>query len=128
MQELSLKQAPSASSIAGSAPFPLLSHEGVRAYRRALFRSDVLDRCASSPFPATLVLRDAGKQSRFIRDFWEHPETRRIVSEVAGVPLEVVMPAEIGHTNIQVEGVVMSLEHFYVIPEECYIKWYQSGD
>ncbi|PLB47804.1 hypothetical protein P170DRAFT_456552 [Aspergillus steynii IBT 23096] len=104
MQELSLKQAPTTSSIAGSTPFPLLSHEGVRAYRRALFRSDVLDQCASSPFPATLVLRDAGKHSRFIRDFWEHPETMRIVSEVAGVPLEVVMPAEIGHTNIQVEG------------------------
>jgi hypothetical protein len=28
----------------------------------------------------------------------------RIVSEAVDVPLEIVMPTEIGHTNIQVEG------------------------
>lgn len=32
----------------------------------------------------------------------------RIVSEAVGVPLDVIMPTEIGHTNIQVEGTTVS--------------------
>ncbi|KAI8716629.1 hypothetical protein NCS52_00957100 [Fusarium sp. LHS14.1] len=108
MKDLLLDQGPSASSIAGTTPFPLLSREGVRAYRRGLFQQNVLDNCASSPFPGTLVLRDVEKQSKFIKDFWTHPQTVRIVSEAMGVPLEVVMPTEIGHTNIQVEGATVS--------------------
>lgn len=111
MQDLLLDQSAAASSIAGTTPFPLLSPKGVRAYRKALFQRDVINKCASSPFPGTLVLRDAVKHSQFIKDFWTHPETMRIVSEASGVPLEVVMPTEIGHTNIQVEGTT--------IPEMC---------
>jgi hypothetical protein len=108
MQDLLLKQSATASPIAGTTPFPLLSPKGVRAYRKALFQQNVIDKCASSPFPGTLVLRDAAKHSQFIKDFWTHPETMRIVSEASGVPLEVVMPTEIGHTNIQVQGTTIS--------------------
>lgn len=104
MQDLLLNQSATATPIAGTVPFPLLSSRGVRAYRKALFRRDVIENCATSPFPGTLVLRDAVKHSRFIRDFWTHTETMRIVSDASGVPLEVVMPTEIGHTNIQAEG------------------------
>jgi hypothetical protein len=32
----------------------------------------------------------------------------KIVSEAVAVPLEVVMPTEIGHTNIQVEGTTVT--------------------
>lgn len=108
MQELLLRQSPAASPIAATVPFPLLSAEGVKAYRTALFQEDVINKCASSPFPGTLILRDAVKQSKFINDFWTHPETMKIVSEAVGVPLEVVMPTEIGHTNIQVEGTTIA--------------------
>ncbi|KAJ5165237.1 uncharacterized protein N7500_007067 [Penicillium coprophilum] len=108
MQDLLLNQSPNASPIAGTVPFPLLSAKGVKAYRNALFQKDVLDNCASSPFSGTLVLRDAVKHSKFVNDFWTNPETMRIVSEAAGVPLEVVMPTEIGHTNIQVEGTTVA--------------------
>ncbi|KAJ5451291.1 hypothetical protein N7491_000473 [Penicillium cf. griseofulvum] len=108
MQDLLLDQSPSASPIAGTVPFPLLSAEGVRAYRRALFQKDVIAKCASSPFPGTLVLRDAAKQSNFVNDFWTHREAMKIVSEAVGVSLEVVMPTEIGHTNIQVEGTTIA--------------------
>ncbi|KXG49875.1 uncharacterized protein PGRI_058430 [Penicillium griseofulvum] len=108
VQDLLLNQSPTASPIAGTVPFPLLSAEGVRAYRKALFQKNVIDKCASSPFPGTLVLRDAAKQSSFINDFWTHRETMNIVSEAVGVPLEVVMPTEIGHTNIQVEGTTIA--------------------
>ncbi|KAJ6002581.1 hypothetical protein N7451_005128 [Penicillium sp. IBT 35674x] len=108
MQELLLRQSATATPIAGTVPFPLLSPQGVRAYRKALFQQNVVEKCASSPFPGTLVLRDAVKHSRFIRDFWTHPETMRIVSDASGVPLEVVMPTEIGHTNIQAEGATIA--------------------
>lgn len=108
MQDLLLNQSKTATSIAGTVPFPLLSSQGVRAYRKALFQQNVIDKCASSPFPGTLVLRDAVKHSRFIRDFWTHPETMKIVSDAVGVPLEVVMPTEIGHTNIQAEGATIA--------------------
>ncbi|OQE12102.1 hypothetical protein PENVUL_c001G03686 [Penicillium vulpinum] len=108
MQDLLLKQSPTASPIAATVPFPLLSAEGVKAYRRALFQKEVIDKCSSSPFPGTLVLRNAVKQSKFVNDFWTHPETMRIVSEAVGVPLEVVMPTEIGHTNIQVGGATIA--------------------
>ncbi|CAG8014733.1 unnamed protein product [Penicillium salamii] len=104
MKDLLLEPSTTASSIAGTVPFSLLSAEGVRAYRRALFQKEVIDNSASSPFPGTLVLRDAAKRSKFINDFWTHPKTMAIVSEAVGVPLEVIMPTEIGHTNIQVEG------------------------
>ncbi|CAI7605480.1 unnamed protein product [Penicillium glandicola] len=108
MQDLLLSQSSTASPIAGTVPFPLLSAEGVKAYRRALFQKDVMNKCSSSPFPGTLVIRDAAKQSNFVNDFWTHPETMRIVSEAVGVPLEIVMPTEIGHTNIQVEGTTIT--------------------
>lgn len=108
MQDLLLDQTTDSSSVAGTTPFPLLSQEGVRAYRRALFQQKVLNSCASSPFLGTLVLRNVEKQSKFIKDFWTHPETMGIVSEAMGVPLDVIMPTEIGHTNIQVEGATIS--------------------
>lgn len=108
MQDLLLSQSATATPIAGTVPFSLLSPRGVRAYRKALFQRNVIEKCASSPFPGTLVLRDAVKYSQFIRDFWTHPETMRIVSDASGVPLEVVMPTEIGHTNIQAEGTTIA--------------------
>lgn len=108
MQDLLLNQSATATSIAGTVPFPLLSPQGVRAYRKALFQQNLIDQCASSPFPGTLVLRNAVKYSRFIRDFWTHPDTMKIVSDASGVPLEVVMPMEIGHTNIQAEGATIA--------------------
>ncbi|KAJ5692262.1 hypothetical protein N7462_001685 [Penicillium macrosclerotiorum] len=108
MRELLLPQSETASPIAGTVPFPLLSAQGVRAYRRAMFHPEVLNHCASSPFPGTLVLRNAVQHSKFIRDFWTHPETLSAVSRAAGLPLEVIMPTEIGHTNIQVDGLTIS--------------------
>lgn len=107
MEELLLPIGECTSPIAGTVPFSVLSAEGIRAYRKAMFAQEILSKCSSSPFPGTLVLRDAVKYSNFIKDFWTHPETMRIVSEAVGVPLEIVMPTEIGHTNIQVEGSTM---------------------
>ncbi|KAF7595835.1 hypothetical protein BBP40_004647 [Aspergillus hancockii] len=104
MNDLGLKGSKTSTPIAGSVPFPFLSEEGVRAYRRSMIRQDILRRCAKQYGTGTFILRGLAKHSKFIRDLWTHPETMRIVSEVAGVPLAIIMPTEIGHTNIQATG------------------------
>lgn len=101
---MKLKQSETSTEIAATTPFPILSPEGVRAYRRALFSAPILKTCATSPFPGTLILRNAADHSTFINDFWTHPTTLRLVSEAAGVPLSIIMRTEIGHTNIQTSG------------------------
>ncbi|ETN44476.1 uncharacterized protein HMPREF1541_10146 [Cyphellophora europaea CBS 101466] len=103
-EDLRLPRSPTSTEVAATVPFPLLSPRGIRAYRRALFASEVVEKCSASPFPGTLTLRNASAHSRFIRDFWNHPETLRAVSDAAGVPLSIVMPTEIAHTNIQASG------------------------
>lgn len=104
MKELGLVPTETSTPVAGSVPFPLLSHEGVVAYRKSLFSKNILENCAHSPLPGTLVLRNAAKYSRFIHEFWAHTETTRVISEALGVQLSAVMPIELGHTNIQVQG------------------------
>lgn len=96
-----------------------MSHEGILAYRRALFRLEVLQKCAFVLFPGTLVLRNAAEHSSFIEDFWTHPETLKLVSDAAGVPLSIVMRTEIGHTNIQTAGssVGEMIEHLSIEPD-----------
>jgi hypothetical protein len=69
-----------------------------------MIKQDILKSCAKPYGTGTFILRDLAKHSKFIRDLWTHPETMRIVSEVADVPLAIIMPTEIGHTNIQVTG------------------------
>ncbi|THY83323.1 hypothetical protein D6C95_08493 [Aureobasidium pullulans] len=90
--------------IAGCTPFRLLSLEGVMAYRRAILRKDVFDQCAGHPFPGTVTLRNLAKVSKFVNDFWTHPDTLSIISDALGIKVVAVMPTEIGHTNIQVSG------------------------
>lgn len=50
------------------------------------------------------MLRNAAKYSDFVRDFWTHPETTRIISEALGTVVEPIMRVEIGHTNVQRRG------------------------
>jgi hypothetical protein len=107
-----------------SVPFPLLTHEGVLAYRRAIIQPEVLASCAFK-YDSTLILRNLAKHSKFIKDLWSHPETTRIVSKMAGIPLSVVMPIEIGHTNIQtssstIEEMMLGLRRVEIIGEASY--------
>ncbi|GAB1194502.1 hypothetical protein APSETT444_003748 [Aspergillus pseudonomiae] len=104
MEDLGLKGSKTSTPIAGSAPFPFLSEAGVHAYRRCLMKPHILQDCAKSYGAGTFILRNLAQHSKFISDLWTHPETMRIVSEVAGVPLTIIMPIEIGHTNIQTAG------------------------
>ncbi|RAL02993.1 uncharacterized protein BO80DRAFT_351329 [Aspergillus ibericus CBS 121593] len=102
--DLSLAQFPTATPIAASTPFPFLTPAGILAYRKALTSPAIAHHCAHSPYKNTLVLRNVAKYSSFIHDLWTHPETLRIIADVAGVPLVPIMKYEIGHTNIQANG------------------------
>ena len=63
-----------------------------------------MQNCSYSPYKKTLVLRNVAEYSKFVHDLWTHPETLKIIHEVAGVPLAPVIPYEIGQTNMQVRG------------------------
>lgn len=69
-----------------------------------MFSSRVVENCAGSPFPGAMTLRNAAEYSTFIRELWTHPQMLQSLSDAAGVPLSIVMPTEIAHTNIQTSG------------------------
>lgn len=102
--------------IAGSKPFPFLSREGVLAYRRSILRTEVLEDCARSFGKGALLLRNVSSRSKFVKDLWTHPETLKIVRDALGVDVDIIMPYEVGHTNIQLASPEMPLEQLKVEP------------
>jgi hypothetical protein len=110
LADLKLGESP-ISPVGSTDPFPFLSAEGVRAFRRELFSKEVLDNCMYSTRPGSAQLRGmAPRFAPFVHQFWTSPEVLKIVSDLAGVDLVPVMNHEICHTNVQlgpdgVEGV-----------------------
>jgi hypothetical protein len=83
-------------------PFPLFTSSAVKSLRHELFQPQLLKDCAWYPNPETCQLRGmAPKYVKFMYDAWMHPSTLAAVSAAAGTELEIIMPYEIGHTNIQ---------------------------
>lgn len=83
-------------------PFPLFTSAAVKSLRNELFQSQVLQDCAWYPNPETCQLRGmAPKFAKFMYDAWMHPTTLAAINAAAGTELEIIMPYEIGHTNIQ---------------------------
>lgn len=103
-EDFKMEKPQTASHVAGTPPFSLLSPEGITQYRKELFRDDVLDACGFSPNAGTVTIRGSARYSKFIHDLWTHPETLRIMSDALEVPVEVMMPLEIGHANVQGMG------------------------
>jgi hypothetical protein len=117
MKELHISSTPTSSPVAGTLPFSLLSREGVLNYRRELFASNIVEKCGASLKAGTMVLRGAARHSQFIHDFWTHEETMRIISDAVETPLEIIMPLEIGHTNVQTKGDTMEAMKAELKPE-----------
>lgn len=103
--------------IAGSNPFPFLSWEGVLAYRRSILRAEVLEECARSFGKGALLLRNVASRSKFVKDLWTHSETLKVIRDALGVNVDIIMPYEIGHTNIQLASPDMPLEDLQAIPQ-----------
>jgi hypothetical protein len=90
------------SEAASTDPFPFLSAEGVRAFRRELFSKDVLDHCSYKTRAGSVQIRGmAPRFAPFTYRFWTSPEVLGIVSNLVGVDLIPVMDQEICHTNVQ---------------------------
>ncbi|KAG9592058.1 hypothetical protein KCU97_g6688, partial [Aureobasidium melanogenum] len=104
LADLKLEPREFSTPIAATAPFQLLNEEGVLAYRRALFAPGVLDECAVSPYLNTLIVRDAAKKSKFLHDFWNHPETLRILSGLMQAPLVPIFKIEEGFVSVQTKS------------------------
>lgn len=56
-------------------------------------------------------MRNVASKSKFVSDLWSHPQTTALVSKTLGVDLEVMMPMEMGHTNVQITGDSSDLQH-----------------
>lgn len=101
LADLQLEDSP-ISSVGSTEPFPFLSAEGVRAFRREIFSKDVIDNCMWHTRPGSVQIRGmAPRYAPFIHQFWHSPEVLGIISDLAGVDLVPVMDYEISHTNVQ---------------------------
>jgi hypothetical protein len=103
-------------AVAGSHPFPFLSQEGVLAYRRSILRPEILDNCSRWLGKSTVALRNVASRSKFVTDLWTSPATTALVRKALGVPVEIIMDHEIGHTNIQIVDSGTSLDHLQATP------------
>ncbi|GJN89476.1 hypothetical protein Rhopal_002462-T1 [Rhodotorula paludigena] len=100
MQELALDGG--ISPIGVTAPFPLLTREGVTELRREILSEDVLDRYTVSSYISAFQGREFPKDvAPFVHAVWSSPEVLRAVSEAAGVELVPIMDLEVGHVNYQ---------------------------
>ena len=101
LKELVLELRPSSTPIAATTPFPLLSEKGVLTYRKALFSENVIRACSVAPYDNTLILRNAAGHSKFLHDFWNHPETLKIMSQNMKAPLVPIFPLEEAFVSLQ---------------------------
>lgn len=62
------------------------------------------------------MLRNSASKSKFVTDLWTSPATTEIVRKALNMPVDIIMPMEIGHTNIQVMGDDCSLDRLTAEP------------
>ncbi|RKU47829.1 hypothetical protein DL546_007925 [Coniochaeta pulveracea] len=85
-----------------AAQIPLATREAVIEMRRELFSREVLDNCLHSTRPGAVQLRGHSPRfTKFIYDFWHHPQVLEAVSRAAGVDLVPAYDYEIASTNVQ---------------------------
>lgn len=103
LDKLGLPSTGSISPVAITAPFPLLSDEGIRKARADLFRTEMLakHKYVESKDPGVYKLRGYGKDAPFVYDMWTSKEMLAACSAAAGCELDVVFDYEIGHINVQ---------------------------
>lgn len=100
--QLGLPSDQSTSQVAITAPFSLLSPEGVRQTRADLFRPEMLakHKYVETKDPGVYKLRGYGQDAPFVYSLWSSDEILNACSQAAGCELEVVFDYEIGHINV----------------------------
>lgn len=107
------------SPVAVSKPFPLFSQEAIHEMRSEILQKEVMENCSYSSNIAACQIRGyAPKYAPFTYDAWTHPETLKIISDVAGVELEPVMDLEIAHINFSVKSEEQTTKELDVINKQ----------
>lgn len=115
MEELGLATPEQISPVGVSDPFPLFTDEAVDIMKLEVLQKETFLRFARSSFNASsgesfdcvvrgFVTENDKVVTPFIHSAWTHPRTMELVSQMAGVELEVIMNYEIAHTNIGFGG------------------------
>ncbi|KUJ21355.1 uncharacterized protein LY89DRAFT_577248 [Mollisia scopiformis] len=83
-------------------PFQLFSDEGVRMIRRDLLRKEVLDKHLKAWDRAPGYIGGAEETTKWVTSTWHHPAVTACVSEVFGLPLNLLgRKGEVGYVNVQ---------------------------
>jgi hypothetical protein len=106
LAELNLDPPSATSPIAITAPFPLLTEEGVRALRTDIFRREVVAKYGSLKYPGVYRIRGYGPDAPFTYALWRSELMRQTCSAAAGVELEIIFDYEIGQLNVQLDASV----------------------
>ncbi|KAF2461641.1 hypothetical protein BDY21DRAFT_360720 [Lineolata rhizophorae] len=102
LSDLGLPASAGANDFGTTEPFQLASPAAVLELRRELLQESTLKKRLHWWHRSPACLRGyTAAEAPFIHQFWTSPEVIEIVSEAAGIQLEVCLPYEIGHTNVQ---------------------------
>lgn len=90
------------SDFATTEPFQLATEAAIVELRRELLQPNTLKRRTHTWPRAPASLRGFTKEEApFTHAFWTSPEVIKILSDAAGIEMQVALPYEIGHTNVQ---------------------------
>lgn len=119
------------SPMAVTEPFQLATEDAVIELRRELLQESTLKNRLHWWHRAPAVLRGFTKEEApFTHAFWTSPELIRLVERLAGIELEISLPYEIGHTNVQLgHGGRDALKDLKLRPEPTPYGWEEKkGD
>jgi hypothetical protein len=116
LRDLLLSEANSCSSIAITAPFPLFSLEGVTEIRKDIFRAVVVRKHAQVIRPGVNKMRGYAQDTPFVNEVWRYPDVVNACPQAAGVELQLQFDYEIGHVNVQLDGLIGQTEVDAILP------------
>lgn len=113
------------SDFATSEPFQLATEAAVIELRRELLQPNTLKRRIHWWPRSPACLRGFTKaEAPFTHAFWTSPEVIRIMSDLTALEMEVALPYEIGHTNVQLgPGGREGLKDLKVVPRAVPAGW-----
>lgn len=101
LDDLALELPDATCRTAITAPFPLLTPEGVYQLRSDIFRKDIVGKYGSWKYPGVYRIRGYGPAAPFAYSMWRSPEILAACSDAAGMELDIMMDYEIGQLNVQ---------------------------
>ncbi|RFU36273.1 hypothetical protein B7463_g121, partial [Scytalidium lignicola] len=104
LKDLGLSEEGAIAPLALTKPFPLFTPECVRRMRKEMFTETIVKGYSKRMEPGCYTLRGFTDHAPFLKSVWKSKEVMDACSQAAGVNLDVIFDYEIGHINVQVEG------------------------